>query len=100
MPGRYGALNLIRTAHRNLPGETAGDTGWINGGFFVLSPKVTDYIEGDSTFWEREPMGALAREEQLAAYLHHGFWHPMDTLKDRMDLEATWNSGEAPWKVW
>jgi glucose-1-phosphate cytidylyltransferase len=74
--------------------------GWINGGFFVLSPKVTDYIEGDATFWEREPMERLAREEQLAAYLHHGFWHPMDTLKDRIDLEAMWNSGQVPWKVW
>lgn len=101
MPGRYGALNLDKNDKVvTFQEKPRGDTGWINGGFFVLSPKVTDYIEDDSTFWEREPMERLAREEQLAAYLHHGFWHPMDTLKDRIDLEATWNSGEAPWKVW
>jgi glucose-1-phosphate cytidylyltransferase len=101
MPGRYGALNLDKNDKVvTFQEKPRGDTGWINGGFFVLSPKVTDYIEDDSTFWEREPMERLAREEQLAAYLHHGFWHPMDTLKDRIDLEAMWNSGQAPWKVW
>jgi len=101
MPGRYGALNLDKNDKVvTFQEKPRGDTGWINGGFFVLSPKVTDYIEDDSTFWEREPMERLAREEQLAAYLHHGFWHPMDTLKDRIDLEAMWNSGQVPWKVW
>jgi len=101
MPGRYGALNLDANGNVvTFQEKPRGDTGWINGGFFVLSPQVTDYIEGDPTFWEREPMERLAREGQLAAYQHHGFWHPMDTLKDRMDLEAVWNSGEAPWKVW
>lgn len=101
MPGRYGALNLDHNDKVvTFQEKPRGDTGWINGGFFVLSPKVTDYIEDDSTFWEREPMERLAREEQLAAYLHHGFWHPMDTLKDRIDLEAMWNSGQVPWKVW
>jgi glucose-1-phosphate cytidylyltransferase len=101
MPGRYGALHLDKDDKVvTFQEKPLGDTGWINGGFFVLSPKVTDYIEGDSNFWEREPMEQLAREQQLAAYLHHGYWHPMDTLKDRMDLEALWNSGQVPWKVW
>ena len=101
MPGRYGALNLDKNDKVvTFQEKPRGDTGWINGGFFVLSPKVTDYIEDDSTFWEREPMERLAREEQLAAYLHHGFWHPMDTLKDRIDLETMWSSGQVPWKVW
>jgi len=101
MPGRYGALHLDKNDKVvTFQEKPRGDTGWINGGFFVLSPKVTDYIEDDSIFWEREPMERLAREEQLAAYLHHGFWHPMDTLKDRIDLETMWNSGQVPWKVW
>lgn len=101
MPGRYGALHLDQNSKVEMFQEKPrGDTGWINGGFFVLSPRVTDYIEGDTTFWEREPMERLAREGQLAAYLHDGFWHPMDTLKDRMDLEALWIAGQAPWKVW
>lgn len=100
MPGRFGALNLHGgkvTAFREKP---RGDQGWINGGFFVLSPKVTDYIDGDATYWEAEPMRRLAEEGQLAAYQHDGFWHPMDTLKERMDLEKMWNSGQAPWKAW
>lgn len=101
MPGRYGALNLDQNNKvETFKEKPRGDTGWINGGFFVMSPKVTDYIEGDETFWEREPMERLAREGQLAAYLHHGFWHPMDTLKDRIDLENLWGSGKVPWKVW
>jgi glucose-1-phosphate cytidylyltransferase len=101
MPGRYGALNLDKNDKViTFQEKPRGDTGWINGGFFVLSSKVTDYIDDDLTFWEREPMERLASQGQLAAYLHHGFWHPMDTLKDRMDLEAMWNSGDIPWKVW
>jgi glucose-1-phosphate cytidylyltransferase len=72
----------------------------INGGFFVLSPAVIDYIDGDHTIWEGEPLERLAREGQLAAYSHDGFWHPMDTLRDKNQLEALWNSGTAPWKVW
>lgn len=101
MPGRYGALNLDKNDKViTFQEKPRGDTGWINGGFFVLSSKVTDYIDGDLTFWEREPMERLASQGQLAAYLHHGFWHPMDTLKDRMDLEAMWSSGDVPWKVW
>jgi glucose-1-phosphate cytidylyltransferase len=101
MPGRYGALNLDKNDKViTFQEKPRGDTGWINGGFFVLSSKVIDYIDGDLIFWEREPMERLARQGQLAAYLHHGFWHPMDTLKDRMDLEAMWSSGDVPWKVW
>jgi glucose-1-phosphate cytidylyltransferase len=101
MPGRYGALNLDKNDKViTFQEKPRGDTGWINGGFFVLSSKVTDYIDDDLTFWEREPMERLASQGQLAAYLHHGFWHPMDTLKDRMDLEAMWSSGDIPWKVW
>ena len=101
MPGRYGALNLDKNDKViTFQEKPRGDTGWINGGFFVLSSKATDYIDDDLTFWEREPMERLASEGQLAAYLHHGFWHPMDTLKDRMDLEAMWSSGDVPWKVW
>ncbi len=73
---------------------------WINGGFFVLSPKVLDYIEGDNTIWEREPMENLARDGQMAAYLHHGFWKPMDTLRDKLILEELCSSGSAPWKIW
>jgi glucose-1-phosphate cytidylyltransferase len=77
-----------------------GDGSWINGGFFVLSPKVIDFIEGDDSVWEREPLESLAAEGQLSAYLHHGFWQPMDTLRDKMHLEELWATGKAPWKVW
>jgi len=72
----------------------------INGGFFVLSPRVLEYIEGDQTVWERDPLERLAREGQLSAYPHEGFWEPMDTLRDKNHLEELWNSGSAPWKVW
>jgi glucose-1-phosphate cytidylyltransferase len=77
-----------------------GDGAWINGGFFVLSPKVLDYIDGDDTAWEKEPMERLAQAGQLSAYLHHGFWQPMDTLRDKNHLEELWASGKAPWKLW
>ncbi len=77
-----------------------GDGGWINGGFFVLSPKVIDYIEGDHTHWEQEPLQALAKLGQLHAFHHHGFWQAMDTLRDKNQLEALWASGQAPWKKW
>jgi glucose-1-phosphate cytidylyltransferase len=76
------------------------DQGWINGGFFVLEPGVADYIEGDSTSFEREPLEALARDGQLAAYRHETFWQPMDTLRDVRLLRSLWDSGKAPWKVW
>ena len=77
-----------------------GDGGWINGGFFVLSPDVIDYIDGDDTVWEREPLERLARDRQLAAYFHRGFWQPMDTLRDKNHLEELWAGGNAPWKAW
>lgn len=101
-PGRFGAFtleeaDLLVDGFREKP---AGDGAWINGGFFVLEPGVFDYIAGDSTVWEREPMEELARAQQLAAYRHRGFWQPMDTLRDKMALNELWDAGGAPWKVW
>lgn len=77
-----------------------GDGGWINGGFFILSPKVISYIAGDDTTWENEPLQDLAAKNQLMAYEHLGFWQPMDTLREKNHLEELWASGKAPWKVW
>jgi glucose-1-phosphate cytidylyltransferase len=99
-PGRFGALNLERHRVTGFAEKPEGDGGWINGGFFVLSPKVMEYIDGDDTVWEREPMERLAREGRMAAYLHRGFWRPMDTLRDKLYLEKLWASGKAPWKIW
>jgi glucose-1-phosphate cytidylyltransferase len=99
-PGRYGALEMNGDAVKGFVEKPQGDGGWINGGFFVLSPKVLDYIEGDATSWENEPLVALARDGRLCAYHHRGFWQPMDTLRDRNHLEELWQSGRAPWKVW
>jgi glucose-1-phosphate cytidylyltransferase len=99
-PGRFGALNLEKDRVTSFEEKPHGDGGWINGGFFVLSPAVFDYIEGDDTVWEREPMEKLARERKLAATVHRGFWHAMDTLRDKNYLEEVWSSGKAPWKTW
>ena len=99
-PGRFGSLNLDGFQVKGFQEKPQGDGGWINGGFFVLSPKVLDIIEGDETHWEREPMEILARDGQLSAYLHKGFWQPMDTLRDRQSLEKLWSTGKAPWKMW
>jgi len=99
-PGRFGALKLQNNLVTSFEEKPHGDGGTINGGFFVLSPRVMDYIEGDSTIWERGPMEALAREGKLAAYIHRGFWHAMDTLRDKNYLEEVWSSGRAPWKTW
>lgn len=99
-PARFGAIHHEGNRVICFEEKTHGDGGWINGGFFVLSPKVGDYIEGDSTVWEREPMERLARDNQLSAYFHRGFWHPMDTVRDRKYLEELWSSGRAPWKSW
>lgn len=99
-PGRFGALDLKRARITGYREKPQGDGGWVNGGFFVLSPKVLDYIEGDSTVWEREPLERLAREGELSAFRHPGFWQPMDTLRDRNLLEDLWASNRAPWKVW
>jgi glucose-1-phosphate cytidylyltransferase len=101
-PGRFGAFRLDHdqkkiSAFKEKP---KGDGAWINGGFFVLEPSAMDYIEGDSTIWEREPMEKLAQRGELAAYRHEGFWHPMDTLRDKNTLENMWNNNQAPWKVW
>ena len=99
-PGRFGMLALDGHQVISFQEKPHGDGSWINGGFFVLSPKVLDYIEGDQTIWERDPMERLAAEGQMSSYQHHGFWQPMDTLRDRTLLEELWASGKAPWKTW
>jgi glucose-1-phosphate cytidylyltransferase len=99
-PGRFGVLSLEDERVTSFLEKPAGEGGWVNGGFFVAEPGVFDYIEGDKTVWEQEPMERLARANKLAAYRHSGFWHPMDTLRDKMVLEELWASGDAPWKVW
>lgn len=98
--GRFGALKLEGETVTAFQEKPQGDGGWINGGFFVLEPRVLDYIAGDSTIWEREPMERLAAEGQMKAFKHEGFWQPMDTLRDKQKLEELWESGQAPWKVW
>ena len=98
-PGRFGSLVTEGDRVLSFREKPEGNSR-INGGFFVLSPAVIDYIDGDHTVWEGEPLERLAREGQLAAYSHDGFWHPMDTLRDKNQLEAMWTSGKAPWKVW
>jgi glucose-1-phosphate cytidylyltransferase len=99
-PGRYGALELDQGQVVRFDEKPQGDGAWINGGFFVLSPKAIDYIEGDQTAWERTPLERLAADGQLSAYTHRGFWQPMDTLRDKNQLEQLWASGRAPWKIW
>ena len=99
-PGRYGALNLDGDHVRRFQEKPDGDNAWINGGFFVLQPNVLDWIHDDSTSWEADVLPMLAKDGQLSAYRHKGFWQPMDTLRDKTRLEALWNSGEAPWKRW
>jgi len=101
-PGRFGAFTLSRSQTRitHFREKPKGDGAWINGGFFVLEPEVLDYIDGDDTVWEREPMERLAGEGKLAAYRHPGFWQPMDTLRDKALLERLWEEGRPPWKVW
>jgi glucose-1-phosphate cytidylyltransferase len=99
-PGRFGALRYEADRAIGFEEKPRGDGGWINGGFFVLSPRVGDYIEGDQTVWEREPMERLAREGQMTVHFHHGFWQPMDTLRDKAHLEEVWAAGRAPWKTW
>jgi glucose-1-phosphate cytidylyltransferase len=99
-PGRFGALDLKGDKVNSFMEKPKGDGAMINGGYFVLSPKVIDYITDDSTTWEAEPLQRLAAEGQLQAYFHHGFWQPMDTLRDKAHLEQLWESGKAPWKRW
>lgn len=99
-PGRFGALDLEHQRIIGFKEKPQGDGGRINGGFFVLSPVALDYIEDDKTAWESEPLENLAKEGKLSAYLHDGFWQPMDTLRDKQLLESLWNSGNPPWKIW
>ena len=101
-PGRFGALSLTegQTSIEAFKEKPHGDGAWVNGGYFVLEPQVVDYVAGDATVWEEEPLRRLAADGQLSAYRHTGFWQPMDTLHDRTVLEALWKSGSAPWKVW
>jgi glucose-1-phosphate cytidylyltransferase len=99
-PGRYGALALDGAVVRGFAEKPPGDGGWINGGFFVLSPKCIELIAADDTAWESEPLTRLASDGQLMAYEHNGFWQPMDTLREKNQLEQMWASGRAPWKMW
>ncbi len=99
-PGRFGALEMNGTSVQSFIEKPHGDGMYINGGFFVLNPKVIDLIDDDSTIWERKPLETLAESGQLEAFKHDGFWQPMDTLRDKQHLEELWQSGEAPWKVW
>lgn len=100
-PGRFGALDIAaNNTVSSFQEKPKGDGGMINGGFFVLSPKVISLIDDDSTIWERKPLEKLAEQGQLTAYQHHGFWQPMDTLRDKIYLEEVWQKGTAPWKVW
>ncbi len=99
-PGRFGAVELDGQRIVRFCEKPQGDGNWINGGFFVLSPKVIDYIPDDSTLWEKGPMEGLAQDGQMDAFLHDGFWQPMDTLRDKFYLEELWQRGNAPWKTW
>jgi glucose-1-phosphate cytidylyltransferase len=100
--GRFGALNLGPNDEiHSFMEKPKGDGAWINGGFFICEPGVLDYIKGgDMTIWEGEPMESIARDGQMNAYKHHGFWKPMDTLRDKMELDSSWKSNQAPWKTW
>jgi glucose-1-phosphate cytidylyltransferase len=99
-PGRFGALEISGTQIDAFVEKPQGDGGWINGGFFVLNPKVLEMVEGDATLWERQPLESLAAQKHLQSFFHKGFWQPMDTLRDKNHLEELWSSGNAPWKTW
>ena len=99
-PGRYGATVLDGDRVASFMEKPAGDGGYINGGFFVLHPRVLDRVEEDSWTWEAKPLEALAADGQLSAFVHEGFWQPMDTLRDKNNLESLWRAGDAPWKIW
>src|SRR5207249_10494112 len=99
--GRFGALNLSETDNvMSFAEKPKGDGMWVNGGFFVCEPGIFNYIEDDATTWEREPMENLARDNQLNAFKHDGYWKPMDTPRDKQELENEWNNGTAKWKLW
>jgi len=99
-PGRFGSLDMTGNKISSFEEKPQGDGSWINAGYFVLVPKVLEYIEGDQTPWEAEPLQQLAKDGQLGAFRHEGFWQPMDTLRDKNHLEELWSSGAAPWKTW
>jgi glucose-1-phosphate cytidylyltransferase len=99
-PGRFGAIDIQDNVIKSFKEKPKGDGVMINGGFFVLSPKVLSKIKGDSTVWEQEPLSLLAQEGSLMAYKHNKFWQPMDTLRDKMYLEELWQTNQAPWKIW
>ena len=99
-PGRFGVLKLSGKKVLDFQEKPQGDGSWINGGFFVFSTKVFDYIDGDHIILEREPMNNLAKDSQIEAFPHFGFWHPMDTLRDKIHLEELWSKNQAPWKIW
>jgi glucose-1-phosphate cytidylyltransferase len=99
-PGRYGALLREGTRVQGFQEKPPGDGAWINGGFFVLNPRVIDFIDGDQTSWEGRPLETIARTGQLESFEHRGFWQPMDTLRDKNYLEELWSAGTAPWKTW
>lgn len=99
-PGRFGSLKIDGNEVKEFTEKPDGDGGAINGGFFVLEPEALDYIDGDQTYWEHEPLRNLASQGQLQAFVHKGFWKPMDTLRDRTSLNEMWASGNAPWKSW
>jgi glucose-1-phosphate cytidylyltransferase len=98
--GRFGALNIDGNKVVGFREKVRGDGAWINGGFFVLSPTVADYIEGDSTVWEDAPIERIIADDQMSVHQHMGFWHPMDTIRDKAHLEDLWATGKAPWRVW
>ena len=99
-PGRFGALKIVDDSVESFLEKPDGDGSWINGGFFILEPSAIETIEDDLTIWEREPLESLAKNAELAAYRHTGFWRPMDTLRDKIVLNELWDSGDAPWKTW
>jgi glucose-1-phosphate cytidylyltransferase len=99
-PGRFGALTMTGDRVVGFREKPEGDGAWVNGGFFVLSPRAIDYIDGDATVWEREPVERLAADKELSAFIHRGFWQPVDHPRDRQYLDGLWTSGRAPWKVW
>lgn len=99
-PGRFGSLDIDESRITRFTEKPLGDGTWINGGFFVLEPGVLEYVDGDDTVWERDPLERLASDRQLSAYTHRGFWQPMDTLRDKLRLEELWKNGNAPWKKW
>jgi glucose-1-phosphate cytidylyltransferase len=99
-PSRFGRLDVDGTVVKSFAEKPLEEGGWINGGFFVLSPRVLQYLDGDENVWEKEPLEGLARDRQLRAFFHHGYWQPMDTLRDKSHLQSLWDTGKAPWKCW